>query len=412
MWKTKNWTRNWPPEVFEDSGDGNFDPGEPWVDGNGIYDEGEQYVDDRNGIYDYGTQAYGSISGMPSPADGQEAATGGDYLISPPDLSHMYYQVSKEGARPIGAQERWGHDVAVTASDYSSNGKLITDSSRPEHIFVRNVRQSPSGYGNGYYRDNVGGVTVRSRGYSLVYDDNGNRVDDYFLEDPTESSYTYTVSEDSIDGTHYTAPSYINVKPEDNVKVYYVEGNVYLHASPTYCLKFIEPGTRITIVAKGNITISDEFYYNADYDPDLERSELDSTVAENPQDALCLIALKNPDCTDSGNIYIGDPAHGTGGAIHAMLYAENDFIDNNLNTANQQFISIFGNMTAGNQIDLNRSGDGGYRTRLDVTLDERIRNGTIVVPGLPAPVGYQRGIQLDTAWHLRPGTWRSYSSIQ
>ncbi len=31
-------------------------------------------------------------------------------------------------------------------------------------------------------------------------------------------------------------------------------------------------------------------------------------------------------------------AMGTGGSIHAMLYAENDFVDNNINTADQQFI--------------------------------------------------------------------------
>jgi hypothetical protein len=88
-------------------------------------------------------------------------------------------------------------------------------------------------------------------------------------------------------------------------------------------------------------------------------------------------------------------------------------VDNNLNTADQQFISVFGNMTAGNQVALNRQvGGGRYRTRLDVTLDERVRDGEIIVPGLPHPVGSQRSIQLDTAWRMVPGTWSSWSMLQ
>jgi hypothetical protein len=95
-----------------------------------------------------------------------------------------------------------------------------------------------------------------------------------------------------------------------------------------------------------------------------------------------------------------------------MLYAENNFIDNNINSANQPFISVFGNMTAGNQVLLNRSGAAASdRTRLDITLDERIRDGTIVIPGLPHPVGTQRSIWIDTAWHSVPGTWVGSSSL-
>jgi Tfp pilus assembly protein PilX len=414
-WKSYTYScSNWDAEEFEDEGDDNFDPGESWADGNGIYDEGEDYLDDRNGTYDYGTQAYGTITGMPSPGAGQRAADGGDSLITAPDLEHMYYAVQRDSYEPYDALERWGHDVAVTASDYSSNGKVINSTAYAEHIFVRNVRQSPEGGGNGYYKDSIGGVTVRSREYDLVYDNDGNRVDDYFLEDPTDSYYESYDTRNEIDGTIYTAPSYINVRPAHNDLLYYVDGNVYLHASPTWCLKFKEPGTRITIVAKGNITISDEFYYNADYDSSLDREDVDSTIVDNPYDALCLIALKNSNCPDSGNIYIGDSAYGTGGSIHAMLYAENEFVDNNLNTADQPFISIFGNMTAGDRISLNRDTSGSrVRTRLDVTLDGRIRDGELVMPGLPHPVSSERGIsESSSEWTIVSGSWESWSSIK
>jgi hypothetical protein len=351
---------------------------------------------------------------MPSPGPGQKTADGGDSLISPPDLTSMYYSVSKDSSEPSGALSRWGHDVAVTASDYSSNDRLINDVSQPEHIFVRNVLRSDDGT-NGQYKEyithNGETITVKSRGYDYVYDDNGDRVDDYFLEDPTDDYYSSYNKYDEIDGTIYTAPSYINVQADYNEKTYYVDGNVYMHATPTWCLKFKQSGTRITIVAKGNITISDEFYYNADYDSDQTRSGMDSTVVSNPSDALCLIALKNPACSNSGNIYIGDSACGTGGSIHAMLYAENNFIDNNLG-GDQPFISVFGSMSAGNLVDIKRTDtSSSTRTRLDITFDARIRDGEIDMPGLPHPENGERSIQIDTEWTTVPGTWSSWSSL-
>ena len=390
----RSWTADWPAESFEDEPDGVYEGGEPFVDGNGVYDEGEEYLDDRNALYDYGTQATGDIDGMPAPGNGQQVADGGDAAIEPPDLQHMYYHMDKDGNVPFDALARWGHDISVTANDYGGE-ECITDTSRGEHIFVRNPPTSGSTYSRG--------KRIRGRTYSQIYDDYGQRVDDYFFEDPTDPTYDSYVMDESIDGTRYTAPMFVDVRPEHNVQLYYVEGNVYLHNVRVYCMRFRRPGTRITIVAKGNITISDEFYYNADYDPNLDREDVNSTIVNNPSDALCLIALKNPDCADSGNIRIGDAQFGTGGAIHAMLYAENTFVDNNLNTANQPFISVFGNMTAGDHVSIMRSGSN--RTRLDITLDERIRNGEVIVPGLPHPVGQQRRIILDTEWAAVAGTW-------
>ncbi len=403
-WTSNSTTKAWAAESYEDVGDGVYTAEESYIDQNGIYDVGEAYLDDRNGIYDYGTQAKGVITGMPAPGTGQLAANGLDAPIDAPDLAHMYYDVSRTAEQPVDALSRWGNDVAITASDYGS-AKAITDVNRPEHIFVRNPPTSGS--------VSSGGKTIYGRSYTALYTSGGTRVDDYFLEDPADSTYNSSVSADSIDGTTYTAPMYLNVQPSANVKLYYVDGNVYIHHPQVYSLRFRQPGTRITIVARGNITISDEFYYKADYDPDLVRADVNSGIVNNPSDALCLIALKSPVSTNSGNIYIGDSQFGTGGSIHAMLYAENDFIDNNINSSDQAFISIFGNMTAGNQIRINRQEAGAtYRTRLDVTLDERIRNGSIVVPGLPHPVGTQRRINVTTAWQLVPGTWSSWSMLQ
>jgi hypothetical protein len=397
---------SWPAEQYEDVGDGVYSTvGEPYTDQNGIYDVGEQYVDDRNDIYDYGTQARGTVTGMPAPGPGQRVAAGGDAAIDPPNLTNMYYNMDRNGSKPIGALARWGNDVVVSSNDYGT-ARAITTLSKPEHIFVRNPPTSGS--------VSSGGKTIYGRSYAYVTNSAGKRLDDYFLEDPADSTYNTYVTADEIDGTVNTAPSYLNVTADGNNKLYFVDGNVYLHHPQVYSMRFRNPGTRITIVANGNITLSDEFYYNADYSPTLTRTNMNSTVVNNPSDALCLIALKNPAFpNNTGNIFIGDSQFGTGGSIHAMLYAENDFVDNNLNTADQAFISIFGNMTAGNQIRLNRTvGGGQYRTRLDVTLDERIRDGTIIVPGLPHAVGTQRSIFRRTAWHYVPGTWFSSSFLK
>ncbi|MFO7535323.1 MAG: hypothetical protein R6X19_06535 [Kiritimatiellia bacterium] len=397
---------SWPAESYEDVGDGVYSTsGEAFTDQNGVYDAGEEYLDDRNDLYDYGTQAKGRITGMPAPGPGQRSAPGYDEPIDPPNLTNMFYGMPNSGTKPYGALSRWGYDVAVTSNDYGT-AKAITDTTKPEHIFVRNPPTSGS--------TSSGGKTIYGRSYSYVTNSSGRRLDDYFLEDPADSTYnTYDTSKE-IDGTVNTAPMFINVKANSNNKLYFVDGNLYLHNPQVYSMRFREPGTRITIVANGNITLSDEFYYNAAYASGLTRNDMNSTVVNNPSDVLCLIALKNPAFPDNtGNIFIGDSQFGTGGSIHALLYAENDFVDNNLNTADQSFISVFGNMTAGNQIRLNRTAESGqYRTRLDVTLDERVRNGDVIIPGLPHPVGTQRSLFIDTAWHLVPGTWNSFSGLQ
>lgn len=422
-WSWKKVTRtvscdDWPAEQYEDAGDGIYQPGEPFVEtGNGFYDEGELFLDDRNGEYDVGTTAGGTISGMNDPAPGQLVANGGDTSINPSNLKSMYYEFSRDEVAPVGALSGWGHDVKVTASDF--NGHLLKNSSKPEHIFIRNPPTSGSrvyeeseyvyarSYTPIYYRDSNGNIINDASG-------NAKRVDDYFLEDPTDSTYNSSDSSASIDGTVNTRPMYIDVKENGNEKVYYVDGNLYIHSPNAYSMRFKEAGTKITIVVKGNITISDEFYYNADYDEDLTRSGMNSTVVKNAQDALCLIALNNSELLDtpgnpapSGNIYIGDRQFGTGGTIHSMLYAENNFVDNNVSSANQPFISIYGNMAAGNRIAINRTED----TRLDVTLDRRVSNNEIYLPGLPPPMeGDARTIAAKgKVWKKVVGSWRTIS---
>jgi len=354
------WTPGTDEEPYEDVGNGVYDVGEAFVDLNGVYDEGETYLDDRNTHYDYGTTASGDITGMPSPGEGQIAAQDYAPQISPPDLGSMFYNRPKGETAPDGASPDWGHDINVASGNFSSSGK-ISNQNDPRHIFVKNPNWRYAS------QKNVGGRN------------------DYFLEDPTDPSYG-------------RSHQYITVKENGNDKVYYVDGNLYIHNPNTYDFMFRNEGIRITIVAKGNITISDEFWYNGD--------------TGNPADALALIAMKDSGNSqdEGGNIYLGDSVYGTGGDIHAMLYAEADFVDNNLDTSGQPYLSVFGNMSAGNHVDINRSGSG--RTRLDVTMDDRIRNRIDIPPGLPPALSGERYVGVATAWGLVSGTWQSYSRFR
>ena len=394
-WQGTDWSADWPAESFEDLANGVYDPTEVFEDGNGVYDPGEQFLDDRNSRYDYGTQATGNIDGMPSPGTGQDFAHGGDAPVDPPNLAHMYYDVPKTNTAPSDALPRWGNDYRIDQSTFN-DGMVIAEDTNPAHIFVRNPPTSGSTVENG--------KQVQGRTYAKVYDQLGQPRDDYFLEDPTDASYNTYISEDAIDGTDFTAPMYVNVREEHNVRLYYIDGNLYIHNPMTYSARFRTPGTRVTFVVRGNVTISDEFFYNADYPAGLQRPDLNSGVAGNPRDALCLIALKDANTEDSGNIYLGDPQFGTGGGVHAMLYAENNFVDMNLNTSDQEFLSVFGSMTAGNHVELNRS--GANRTRLDITLDERILGGEAIVPGLPHAAEMQRRIDIDAEWVVVGNSWR------
>jgi len=351
----QTWVDGEPAEPYEDIGNGEYDAGESFVDRNGVYDPNtsDVFYDDRNGYYDYGTSATGTVSGAPSPGVGQIAPYENTDNIDPPNLQAMYYSVSKTAETPSGASDGWGNDVDV-ASQFSGSTKTIYDQDNPAHIFVKNPT-------------------------SVSYDKIPGK-DDYFLEDPTDPSYG-------------ASHQYITVKSNGNDKVYYVDGNVYIHNGSSYDFMFRDPGTKMTIIANGNITISDEFWYNGG--------------TEDPQDMLAFIALKDPAVENSGNIYFGDSQFGTGGDVHAMLYAENNFVDNNLDTSGQPYLSVFGNMTAGNHVDIDREEPG--RTRLDVTLDERIRRQEDLPPGLPPALSGQRTIYASEGWSRIAGTWSTPS---
>lgn len=195
---------------------------------------------------------------------------------------------------------------------------------------------------------------------------------DYFLEDPYEKVNNSTKIDPS-GGTRITL-SGIGGKPgvSGNEKVYFVDGNLWIHNNAIFSFTLFNSGgeaQKVTFVVKGNIYFSDNVFYN-----------------KPKNDGIAFIAIKDDKEKDSGNIYFGDPTFGTLEHMEAFMYAENNFHDNNLSATGSAKVTVHGNMTAGNQVKINRD-FGAQHSKLTVDFDDRIWTGTLDLPGLPNQSG-------------------------
>ncbi len=207
-------------------------------------------------------------------------------------------------------------------------------------------------------------------------DINATSKDDYFLEDPYETVHTDSGST-GADACPITL-SGLSGKPgvNGNHKVYFIDGNLWIHNMNVFSFKINhnEPnGVQVTFVAKGNIYFSDNVFYK-----------------NTAEDGIAFIAMKDSGVGDSGNIYFGDPQFGTLEQMHAFMYAENNFIDKNLSATGSAKVTVYGNMTAGNKVDIQRD-YGSQHSKLTVNYDGRISSGDLEMPGLPGTDGAGSG---------------------
>ncbi len=204
--------------------------------------------------------------------------------------------------------------------------------------------------------------------------------DDYFLEDPYESIGVDS-GQDGSDAFDITIPV------EANNRVFYIDGNLWIHNRKSYSMKIKNEGldpTRVTFVVNGNVYFSDNLFYD---DPSM--------------DGVAFIALADENVADSGNIYFGDPVFGTMRFAESLMFAENNFYDNNLDADGSTKVEIRGNMTAGNQVAINRdfvkeNGETAH-TKLDLKFDPRQANGLLDMPGVPVSADHPSGYSV-VAW--------------
>ena len=201
---------------------------------------------------------------------------------------------------------------------------------------------------------------------------NATQGDDFFLEDPYEALHLDLNSNGSDASMLSLSGVGTNPGPYSNHTVFYVEGNLWVFNLLTNSFKFKQPQNdpnAFTIVVKGNIYIADNLFY----------------LNQN-KDGFALIALKDPSVPDSGNIYLGDPSDGTLKQVDSFLYAENNFYDNNLDEHGSRDVTINGNMTAGDQVDIERD-YGHQHSKLIVNYDGRLVSGSLNLPGIPSMTG-------------------------
>jgi len=276
-----------------------------------------------------------------------EGAEGDRLTIPPPDLAAMDYPNNHDiNVNQEFAEE--GFYSTLRSSDYGA-GEAVPESN-PAHIFHKNPSDRAT-------------ECAMTPG------------DDFFMEDIYENCPVYNTR--------------VSVAPDGNDKVYFIEGDLWIHNKHTYGFQLKNPDTHITIVVQGSIHIADDFHYHNDI-----------------KSGVAFVAIKAPDDSDgtySGNIYLGDPVFGTVSEINGFLYAENNFIDENLDAGGSAEFFINGIMTAGNHVAINRdfSGEGHwegpypnrrwvpdpdaetYHAKMIIDLDERVFSGDLLLPMLP-----------------------------
>lgn len=285
-------------------------------------------------------RAAGVITGM----DGVEGAG---------QLGPNLYAMNYPGTADVQVADEFNGGDAEYKSDGAGGTAWQLPEENPAHIFRKNPSDRKTEYQS----------TVK---------------DDFFMEDPyesvsggsqTSSKYAYQVSLSGVNGESGA---------NSNKMIYYVDGNLWLHNKHTYSLQMESAsgdGTQVLFVVSGNIYFSDNFFYG-----------------DEDNDGVAFIAMQDDDYPDdTGNIYFGDPVFGTINKMYGYMYAENNFYDMNLDSSGSEKVEIHGNMSAGNQVIVDRDYKTAYgsikHTKLTVDFDERVSNGALNIPGLPGQSG-------------------------
>jgi hypothetical protein len=238
---------------------------------------GNVTVDGNVALYEYS-----SVNPAPAPnkynLKGNVSATG---TLSIFDNASVSGAKISNGPKPLG--------VDLVAMDYAHNN-------------THNVAQifQEAGYDNQGYLP--AGNELRD---IFVINPNDRKTecdssqgDDYFLEPRNAIG----------GGSQKDGPTPLHL---GNNRVYYVDGDVWVHNKTTY--GFTIDG-RVTIVASGNIHICDNLIY------------------KDANNVLGLVALGKYDAAGNlisgGDIYFGDPRYGTMYCVSAMMFAANDFLYN------------------------------------------------------------------------------------
>lgn len=266
-------------------------------------------------------------------AGGTVTGAAGESNVSQPGLDLSVWDF--ENTADYDVYDLFVNDPSLTYTSNNAGGKAWqVPSTNPAHIF----RVNPSD---------------RSTEYTST------AKADFFLEDPYESVHV----DSSQNGSD---PYRVSLSADGNDKVYFVDGNLWVHNKKSYSFQFKSEtgGTRVTFAVKGNIYFSDNLFYDDDV-----------------LDGVAFIAMKDANVQDSGNIYFGDGTFGTLMNMDSFMYAENDFYDTNLDASGSTNVTVRGIMSAGNKVEIERD-YGSNHTQLVVDYDDRVATGALELPGI------------------------------
>jgi len=343
-----------------------------------------------------------------------------------------------------------------------STARDILEPTNPAHF----LRQNPS--------INNGSTTNRTESYEMSINQSVKSPsmprprNDYYIEDPIKGKDPQgNVIQNNLTDASQTgqsvngdkSASMLNIYPESNNAVYYVDGNLRVSGENVKSYQFY-PQTdtgdiKMTFVVKGNVSLTDNLLYpkwesakdvvaiiairDENY-PNTTAQDfsagkgstpltpngvsIDQFIQEYNQRAnksgnkMVPLDLSNPGdlarasqeynkIYGSGNVFFGDPGSGTVEHFEAFMYAENNFYATNLDSTKSSGgtdkVEIYGNMTAGNQVSMERTTNPkkkdykGY-IPLRVTFDPAVRNGN-PPPWIPDTPG-QKGVD----WHI--ASWK------
>ncbi len=363
-------------------------------------------IGDPCSVYSWGTEVgnYG----------GKDTINGNIYA----DGNVSMYQQSSVNPAPAPNTYHLEGDVDATGDiDRYDSASIAGDTN--EHA---PEQESPDLMGMDYAANNTHNVaqTFADAGITQGYLPGGSELRNVFAINPSNmtaecastagNDYFLTPSTGFVGGNWKTAPTPLNV---GNDRVYYVDGDVWVHSKSTY--GFTMQG-KATIVATGNIHLCDNIVY------------------ANANSMLGLVALgkynSSGQLVSGGNIYFGDPVYGTLYNFSAMMFAANDFLYNTnpITSTSAEPTSGFrvtGSLAALNDVTIERdwytrvSGSTSERrpARYDpltsqwvdsrtgtvltstqigtmkhyqmiINYDERVRNRATQPKGLPKGVGY------------------------
>jgi hypothetical protein len=347
-------------------------------------------------------------------------------------------------------------DVAYDMATMGQKGSWVDGSSavqiakldQPSHIF----RQDPTS-------------DYSSAPRTQVYEFTPSAKHDYYMEDPTNTQVNGQSMQHAVNGD--TSASAVNIAPNGNNAVYFIDGNMRVSGEPIKSYQLNPVGgtgdLKMTIVVKGNVSLTDNILYptwqsqkdslaiiavkdpaypNVAPEDFLQPSsalltqpsgltiaqwtaQFNSTAlnAQSTGHNIPILDLTSVDgriraaaeynkAYGSGNVYFGDPGSGTVEHFESYMYAENNFYGTNLDSTNAsggtQKEEVWGNMTAGNHVDILRNTTGvdkngnpiGYLP-LHVFFDPAIKMGQ-GPPALPSSPGYGTSDWIVASWRQVP----------